>query len=95
MQVGGSQIRIAVIHIWFNQLHFFDWGQLWLCRGVLLKPRSGAVVMIDDRVTMREAPRGTRLGESPQASAAANAYLRFGLEASTKKRVRDAAETEF
>ena len=36
-------------------------------------------VMIDDRVTMREAPRGTRLGESQQAAAAAAAYPRFGL----------------
>ena len=52
-------------------------------------------VMIDDRVTMREAPRGTRLGESQQAAAAAAAYPRFGLKASTSKRVRDAVETEF
>ena len=52
-------------------------------------------VMIDDRVTMREAPRGTRLGESQQAAAAAAAYPRFGLKASPSKRVRDAVETEF
>ena len=52
-------------------------------------------VMIDDRVTMREALCGTRLGESRQASTAAAAYLRFGLEASTTKRVRDAVEAEF
>ena len=52
-------------------------------------------VMIDDRVTMREAPRGSKLGESPQAAAAVAAYLRHGLEAKASKRVRDAVEAEF
>ena len=52
-------------------------------------------VMLDDRVTMREAPRGTRLGESPQVAAANAAYPRFGLKAKASKRERDAIETEF
>ena len=51
--------------------------------------------MLDDRVTMREAPRGRTLGESAQAAAAVFAYSRYGLEAKPSKRVRDALETEF
>ena len=51
--------------------------------------------MLDDRVTMREAPRGRTLGESAQAAAAVRAYSRYGLEAKPSKRVRDALETEF
>ena len=52
-------------------------------------------VMLDDRVLMREAPRGVKLGESAQAAAAVRAYPRFGLEAKPSKRERDALETEF
>ena len=60
-------------------------------------PRSSTWdgVMIDDRVLMREAPRGSQLGESRQAAAATAAYPLFGLEAKASKRVRDALETEF
>ena len=60
-------------------------------------PRSATWdgVMLDDRVIMREAPRGTKLGESRQAAAAVQAYPRFGLEAKASKRERDAIETEF
>ena len=52
-------------------------------------------VMLDDRVLMREAPRGTKLGESKQAAGAVKAYQRFGLEAKPLKRERDAIESDF
>ena len=60
-------------------------------------PRSATWdgVMLDDRVLMREAPRGTKLGESKQAAAAVKAYPRFGLEAKPSKRERDAIEADF
>ena len=60
-------------------------------------PRSACWdgLMIGDRVTMREAKRGTRPGESRQAAAALAAYAAHGLETKAAKRLRGAVEAEF
>ena len=69
-------------------------SQVLLYRASVPRNATWDGVMLDDRMIMREAPRGTKLGQSKQAEAAVKAYLRFGLEAKASKRERDAIESE-